>query len=140
VNDKYGHACGDEILTEIARQLSRQLRDIDAVARWGGEEFVLLLPETGIDGGVILAEKLRGLIERHQFYYQEHQLNITMTFGVSGYELAMSLDDCLDLADRALYAGKAAGRNVVEVERDSSVSREESIDSGSLGDPEPVES
>jgi diguanylate cyclase (GGDEF)-like protein len=140
VNDKYGHACGDEILTEIARQLARQLRDIDAVARWGGEEFVLLLPETGIDGGVILAEKLRGLIERHQFYYQEHQLNITMTFGVSGYELAMSLDDCLDLADRALYAGKAAGRNVVEVERDINVSREESIDSGNLGNPEPVES
>ncbi len=131
VNDEYGHACGDEILTEVARQLSRQLRDIDAIARWGGEEFVLLLPETGVDGGVILAEKLRGLVERHQFYYREHLLNITMTFGVAGYTLAMSLDDCLGLADRALYAGKAAGRNVVKVEHDPTSSQEDSIDSNS---------
>jgi diguanylate cyclase (GGDEF)-like protein len=131
VNDEYGHACGDEVLKDVARQLERQMRDIDVLASWGGEEFVLLLPETGIDGGVILAEKLRGLIERHQFYSKEHLLNITMTFGVSSYKLAMTLDDCLAKADRALYAGKSGGRNRVEVEVDEDPEVDKGAASGS---------
>ncbi len=117
VNDRYGHAAGDHVLREVADTLSSQLRDIDVIARWGGEEYVLLLPETGIEGAAVLAEKLRLLIERHRIEFNQHNMHVTMTFGVAAYELSMTLDDCLALADQALYAGKTSGRNTVEIER-----------------------
>ncbi len=116
-NDEYGHACGDYILEQVAGLLREQMRDVDAIARWGGEEFIFMLPETSLEGGAILAEKLRAGVAKHGFMYEDRELHLTLTFGVAEFSGDMSLDDCLALADRALYSGKAAGRNVVEVER-----------------------
>ena len=114
-NDRFGHACGDYVLEQLALLLREQSRDVDVLARWGGEEFVLLLPETGLEGGAVLAEKLRGVLERQLFQYQDCRLTLTMTLGVAGYEEGMMLDDCLLLADRALYDGKDSGRNRVQI-------------------------
>jgi diguanylate cyclase (GGDEF)-like protein len=115
-NDQYGHACGDTVLEQVAALLSQQLRDVDTIARWGGEEFILLLPETTLEGGEILAEKLRWAVETHHFQYRDHQLGLTLTFGVAQYRSDSTLDDCLGRADRALYQGKELGRNRVEAE------------------------
>jgi diguanylate cyclase (GGDEF)-like protein len=114
-NDRHGHACGDLVLTEIARLLREQSRDVDVLARWGGEEFVLLLPETELEGGAVLAEKLRGVVENHLFLFEDARLRLTMTFGVTAYTEGMMLDDCLALADKALYHGKDSGRNRVQL-------------------------
>jgi diguanylate cyclase (GGDEF)-like protein len=116
-NDTHGHACGDQVLNETARVLEGQLRDVDTVARWGGEEFIFMLPETTLDGGAVLAEKLRAAVESHRFRYQtDISLKLTITIGVAQYQEDMSFDDCLARADRALYEGKQAGRNRVIVD------------------------
>lgn len=115
-NDQFGHACGDYVLERVADLLRSQMRDVDLVARWGGEEFILLLPETSLEGGAVLAEKLRQLVEENEFRYGDQDLKLSLTLGVARFEPHMSLDDCLVLADKAMYRGKAAGRNVVEVE------------------------
>ncbi len=120
-NDTHGHTCGDHVLKEIANVLKAQLRDVDLIARWGGEEFIFLLPETTLDGGAVLAEKLRAAVESHHFQYQANiNLKLTITIGVAQYQEDMSFDDCLTRADRALYEGKQAGRNRVIVDVTSS--------------------
>ncbi len=115
-NDRFGHACGDYVLQETARLLSEQLRDVDTIARWGGEEFIFLLPETSVEGGRILAEKLRVVLEHSHFTYEGNVLSLTITIGVAAFRRGMSLEDCLSRADAALYAGKQGGRNQVVVE------------------------
>jgi diguanylate cyclase (GGDEF)-like protein len=125
-NDRHGHACGDYVLRQTAELLREQLRDLDSIARWGGEEFIFLLPETGLEGGAVLAEKLRSVLEGARFQYQDHiVLSLTITLGVAQYHQGMDFDDCLARADHALYQGKEAGRNriVVEVAAPSSQSR-----------------
>lgn len=117
-NDQYGHTCGDYVLERVAAYLSKHLRDVDIIARWGGEEFIFLLPETTLDGGEIAAEKLRESLEQYPFQYMGNSLSLTMTFGVAQYRHGMTLDECLLRADKALYQGKKLGRNRVEGEVD----------------------
>ncbi|MEP5764693.1 MAG: diguanylate cyclase [Halieaceae bacterium] len=116
-NDQYGHACGDFVLRETAILLSQQLRDVDTMARWGGEEFIFLLPETSLEGGTTLAEKLRSVLESAHFNFGGNELGLTITIGVAEFAQGMSLDDCLVRADAALYQGKQSGRNRVVVDQ-----------------------
>ncbi|TXS89234.1 diguanylate cyclase [Parahaliea maris] len=119
INDRYGHACGDHVLARVASLLRDGVRDVDRVARWGGEEFILLLPETGGEGAARVAEKLRERLEEHLFDFQGTRLHISMTFGATEYRRGESLDHCVARADAALYRGKDAGRNrvVLDIER-----------------------
>ena len=112
-NDEFGHACGDFVLSEVACILSKNVRATDMFARWGGEEFVFILRETSAQGAVELAEKCRRLIEQKRYDYEGMRLGVTMTFGVSEYQTWMSVEECVEAADEALYHGKAAGRNTV---------------------------
>ncbi len=112
-NDLYGHDCGDFVLVKIARLFHSTLRKQDIVSRWGGEEFLFLLPDTGLSGGVSLAEKLRKAIEESSFTFNGVSLEITMTFGVCQFNPPGSVDDCIQKADQALYKGKTSGRNRV---------------------------
>ena len=111
VNDNFGHDCGDNVLKEIAEILNSLVRNQDRVARWGGEEFLLLLPDTNIDGAVILAEKIRKKIAETSYSYGEHQLSITMTFGASSFAKNKTDKTVIKEADIALYEGKSRGRN-----------------------------
>ncbi|MGI9289237.1 MAG: diguanylate cyclase [Pseudomonadales bacterium] len=112
-NDEFGHACGDFVLSEVAATLAKNVRATDMFARWGGEEFVFILRETDADGAVDLAEKCRLLIEQTRYAYGGMELGVTMTFGVSEYQTWMTIEECMEEADDALYHGKAAGRNAV---------------------------
>jgi diguanylate cyclase (GGDEF)-like protein len=116
-NDKYGHDCGDFVLVSTAESMRSFLREQDCVARWGGEEFLLLLPETGVEGGRVLAEKLRENIVRHTLKYKGVSFSITMTFGVAAYDYtgSRSISDCIKAVDNALYEGKKIGKNCVVV-------------------------
>jgi two-component system cell cycle response regulator len=113
VNDQLGHLGGDAVLRELARQLREGVREVDAVGRYGGEEFVLLLPETGYDEAVLTAERLRRRIEQHGFQAGERVLRVTVSLGVASYP-GGSADSAATLireADRALYRAKQEGRN-----------------------------
>jgi diguanylate cyclase (GGDEF)-like protein len=114
-NDKYGHACGDHVLSRAAAILRDRIRDIDRLGRWGGEEFILLLPETDSNGAALLAEKLRDTIGDNVFDFEGQRLSITLTFGVATFRKGETLEVCIARADAALYEGKAAGRNRVMV-------------------------
>ena len=114
MNDTYGHDIGDDVLKMVAKTAQNSARVFDAVARWGGEEFLFLLPETTSQGGVLLAEKLRQKVESERVNYKGQELTVTMTFGVAEYN-EEDIEPCIKEADEALYAGKEKGRNCVIV-------------------------
>ncbi len=116
-NDNFGHLRGDQALRKIARVFVDCLRQIDVVARYGGEEFLVLLPETTKDNAAIVGEKLRKAVESIDFNADATRLGacgLTVTVGVAGIpEDAEETIQALDIADKALYLGKARGRNQV---------------------------
>jgi diguanylate cyclase (GGDEF)-like protein len=113
INDQYGHAVGDLVLIEIANLLTRCCRAGDILSRWGGEEFVMLLPETHLEQAGIFAERARQLICAERLLVKHHALTITASFGVVTYDQSMRLEDMVNKADERLYAAKANGRNQV---------------------------
>ncbi len=117
INDTYGHDCGDMVLKKIAELMQGSMRRHDTVGRWGGEEFVILLPETGLKGGSLLAEKVRQMIEAEKLSYQDKTFAVTMSFGVAEFGERMELPELAAVADKRLYAAKEGGRNRV-VDRD----------------------
>lgn len=110
INDKYGHTMGDEILKKLAFFVKNQLRINDFIARWGGEEFALLLPSTNLEGAKDLSEKLRYQISTIDF---GNELFISCSFGVAQYHNDESTDQLFRNADMALYKVKELGRNRV---------------------------
>ena len=115
-NDNYGHDCGDFVLEAIADILEQNLRKQDTVSRWGGEEFLILLPETQIDGAYSKTESIREVLCNHPFVFNEMTLHLSMTFGVVAFRMGLSVEDCIKLADGALYEGKKQGRNRVVIQ------------------------
>ncbi|WP_199611493.1 tetratricopeptide repeat-containing diguanylate cyclase [Flocculibacter collagenilyticus] len=113
VNDKYGHNGGDIVLKRIANLITQNIRENDLFGRWGGEEFLLVLASTTQSSAMIVAEKLRGLIEAMQIEYEEHTIRITATMGVCEYQLGVKIEDMINTADLCLYEGKEQGRNRV---------------------------
>ncbi len=113
VNDRYGHDGGDFVLESLAKHMQSVVRKQDVVGRWGGEEFLILLPETKLEGGRALAEKIRKNISVTPYVFSDKKIPVTMTFGVSVYNKAMDIDLCIKKADEALYKGKRRGKNCV---------------------------
>ncbi len=115
VNDRHGHQAGDTVLIELARRLSEAVREVDVVARWGGDEFTLLLPKTGLPGALLLAEKIRAAAGTAPFRTEGGSLDITISVGVAAYpEHGSSGKELVAAADGAMYRAKAGGRNRVE--------------------------
>ncbi len=110
INDAYGHQVGDQVLIELTRRVGEHLRVNDVLARWGGEEFVVMLPHCEATEALRVAEKLRVLVQAQPFA-QIGQ--VTSSFGVADFRPADNLDTWLKRADEALYAAKAGGRNRV---------------------------
>jgi two-component system cell cycle response regulator len=115
VNDEHGHAVGDVVLREISARLRERVRREDVVGRWGGEEFVVALPETTPDGAAAVAESLREAISATPISADDLTLPITVSIGVAAWT-GQDLDDLVDRSDQALYAAKAAGRDRVVLE------------------------
>lgn len=113
INDRHGHAFGDYVLKVVSHIIKGQLRGIDYIVRWGGEEFIIIAPDTELQKAVALGERIRKAIDKHHF---ERSLNVTASFGVSQYRDADDVDSCIGRADEALYKAKENGRNRVEVE------------------------
>lgn len=110
VNDYYGHNVGDDVLVQITDIIKKNIRETDNVGRWGGEEFLLILPQTNLKEAGIVAEKIRVAIDLFQFPVTKHQ---TCSLGVTSYALGDSQDKMMLRADKALYEAKNSGRNKV---------------------------
>jgi two-component system cell cycle response regulator len=115
VNDLHGHAIGDGVLREVAQRLRDRVRREDLVGRWGGEEFVVALPETTADAAVAVAESLREAVSGTPIEAGETTIQVTISIGVAGWT-GEDLDELVARSDGALYAAKAAGRDRVVVE------------------------
>lgn len=113
VNDRHGHAIGDQVLREVALRLDHNLRQADTVARWGGEEFLILAPTTDLAQAEQLAERLIEVIRSEPVV---GSIPVTISIGVSCYRAGDSLESLLQRADEALYRAKALGRNRLELE------------------------
>ena len=115
VNDQHGHHVGDAVLVGLAGMLRESTRTVDYVSRWGGEEFVLLFPDTSLEGGRVIAEKIRRRIEERDWSFEGDRLAVTVTIGACAFDKTSDAMALLRRADDALYEGKAAGRNKVVI-------------------------
>lgn len=115
VNDKHGHQVGDIVLAQFAQHLKHLARDIDRIGRYGGEEFMVLLPGTVPDAGVTFAERVRQEVEKHQFKHDGGALTCTISVGVAGWQhpRIQTRQQLVKAADDALYVAKSIGRNNV---------------------------
>jgi diguanylate cyclase len=119
INDSFGHSAGDRVLATVAARLKEVVRESDILCRYGGEEFVLLLPATPAADALVLLEKLRAHIEHCPFRHRDTPVRVTISAGVAQVAASDTLDSVFERADAALYRAKGAGRNQVVSEFDN---------------------
>lgn len=112
INDTYGHLTGDDVLKTLADIVRENLRKIDSLVRWGGEEFMIIAPETDLEGAKILAERIRKKVESYKF---DKIKTITISLGLALFEKDDTENSVIKRADDALYNAKKRGRNRVEI-------------------------
>lgn len=115
VNDRHGHAAGDKVLQSVAKKLETGVRKGDVLARFGGEEFVMLLADKTLEEGIQLAERIRELISATEFTYKQQPLHVTISCGVASFMKKDTPTTIFERADKALYKAKRSGRDRVEV-------------------------
>jgi diguanylate cyclase (GGDEF)-like protein len=113
INDKYGHAAGDAVLRDFARHAGATLRSADTLARWGGEEFLLLMPDTGLDEAMAVLGRMAERVAAMRLTEVDPQLRITFSAGVAAALPPERFDEAIQRADAAMYRAKASGRNCV---------------------------
>ena len=112
INDTYGHLIGDEILKNIAKILKESLRNVDHIGRFGGEEFIVILPNTTLKNAVLVAEKVRDAIANFVHNIEEQNIQTTVSIGIASYNpLDDDVNQIIERADHALYTAKSSGRN-----------------------------
>lgn len=114
VNDTYGHLAGDFILKEVAKIIKNMIRKSDICGRFGGEEFIILLPNNKLSGAMKLAERLRQAIENYNFEFKGQKIKITVSIGITSVGINDSFESLIQRVDEALYEAKSKGRNRVE--------------------------
>ncbi len=117
INDTFGHGCGDSVLVKISNTLKGSIRDKDIACRWGGEEFLVLLPETDLKTGIKIAERIKNDIESMRVRWDDFLIKVTISLGVSQYEPQLTIPECIKKADQALYTAKIDGKNRVRFDK-----------------------
>ncbi|WP_341936740.1 GGDEF domain-containing protein [Marinimicrobium sp. C2-29] len=115
INDRFGHLAGDRVLKVITRAIGRRLREVDFFGRYGGEEFVLLMPDTSAASALGVLDDVRTALADTAFHYRKEPLTITVSIGISEFREGDSADQVFGRADQALYSAKAAGRNQCQI-------------------------
>lgn len=119
INDKFGHPFGDFVLKKVARIIKRNLRNVDILGRYGGDEFIILLPMTEAKDAYVLAEKVRKILEEQVFKKEKNSVKVTLSIGVASYPSetlkVYNKNQLIEAADRALYKAKSSGRNRTEL-------------------------
>jgi len=114
VNDTYGHLAGDLVLKEVSKTIKNLIRDSDVCGRFGGEEFIVLAPNTKLNGALKLAERIKKTIENKKFEFESQIIKVTVSIGITSASKTDSVFSLIERADKALYAAKENGRNRVE--------------------------
>jgi len=113
INDRYGHNAGDAVLIDLAKTFTHHIREQDCVARWGGEEFLFILPQTQAMNAKILAEKIQEKLQKHLVIYDGNEIKVTVSMGIEQLKKDQSIDEVINSADKYLYQAKNAGRNQI---------------------------
>lgn len=111
VNDQYGHNAGDAVLVKLGEIFTKLIRQQDTVARWGGEEFLFVLPQTTAENAAILAKKIHHVLRDEVISFQDFNITITVSMGIEQMDVNQAIDDVINRADKYLYQAKHAGRN-----------------------------
>ncbi|HCP54249.1 MAG TPA: GGDEF domain-containing protein, partial [Pseudomonas sp.] len=114
VNDQHGHDMGDRVLAAVSERLKCTIREQDFIGRWGGEEFLVVMPETDLAQANASAERIRQAIQELVIDSDQLQVRVTLSIGITQYQPEEMLSDAIARADHALYASKSAGRNRVD--------------------------
>jgi len=118
INDTFGHPAGDEVIKQAATITQKMIRKVDVAGRYGGEEYVILLPSTSIDSAKVLAERIRKKIEAKPAYYGGETIHYTISLGIAAFHSSLeNTTQWLDCADQALYQSKEGGRNLTTIYR-----------------------
>jgi len=115
VNDTYGHRAGDKIILEISRRIKACIRQIDTAARYGGDEFAVILPNTALSDAVIVAERMLNAVSNSPIMWKKEQITLSISIGVGQYDAQCSPEDITSRSDQALYKAKQAGKNTVRI-------------------------
>lgn len=113
INDQYGHNAGDAVLIELAEIFTKSMREQDCVARWGGEEFLFILPQTKIKSANTFAEKIQEKLQQHLVSYGNNQIIVEVSMGIEQLKDNQTIDEMINNADKHLYQAKNAGRNQI---------------------------
>jgi diguanylate cyclase len=119
INDTYGHDIGDAVLVAVSKTIRGSIREQDGAARWGGEEFLVVLPNTSVNDAILIAERIRKNVAAITVPVGQQIISTSITLGVSSYRLGDSVNNAITKADECLYKGKKAGRNRVEAALDA---------------------
>jgi diguanylate cyclase (GGDEF)-like protein len=131
INDTYGHDVGDQVLIRVAEVLRTTLRECDFAARFGGEEFIVVLPQTPVEGATLVAERIRRAIQEMTIHAQTETLHCTVSIGIS-LVIGQAVEFALKSADQALYRAKEAGRNCVIAPGNNTESPIDRVEASSL--------
>ncbi len=113
INDQYGHNAGDAVLVDLAEIFTRNIREQDCIARWGGEEFIFILPQTLAVNANQFAEKIQETLQAHLVNYQDDKIKVTVSMGIVQFNDNQTIDELINNADKFLYRAKNAGRNQI---------------------------
>ena len=115
INDTFGHRAGDAAIKQISRKISMCIRKIDAAARYGGDEFAVILPNTSLSDAVVAAERMVTLVSESPILWESQKIKLSISVGVGRYSGSSRVDDITKATDQAMYAAKQAGKNTVKV-------------------------
>ncbi|HOJ63161.1 MAG TPA: diguanylate cyclase [Spirochaetota bacterium] len=114
INDTYGHTVGDEILRSLSLLIKNHIREIDLMGRYGGEEFLIILPDTNLQEAAIMAERILNLVRCYEFQTSKGPINLTISIGIAEYKEGETIDQFIERVDQKLYEAKNSGRNCIK--------------------------
>jgi diguanylate cyclase (GGDEF)-like protein len=115
INDKYGHRAGDTAIKHVSRKITESIRQIDTAARYGGDEFAVILPNTTLDNSIVVGQRIVDLTAASDLVWEQHHIKVSVSLGVGQYDGSWSPEDITHRSDEALYSAKQAGKNTVRV-------------------------
>jgi len=115
INDDYGHRVGDKVIKEISRKIKTCIRQIDTAARYGGDEFAVILPNTALAEAIVVAERMVDVVSSSPITWEKGQIDLSISVGLGQYEADISPEDITNRSDQALYTAKEAGKNTVRI-------------------------
>lgn len=115
INDAYGHRAGDKVIREISRRIKECIRQIDTAARYGGDEFAVILPNTSLNDAVVVAERMVDTVARCSISWKKDQIPVSISVGLGQYDADTNPEDITSRSDQALYTAKQAGKNTVRI-------------------------